>query len=233
MQKVKILKKHIVRYEYLAFLFAIFFSASFFALLNTAIHKRAFYMKNCAKFAWTTRVIPAARGAIADKNGVLLAWTERHYNLYLQKGANPERIIPELQKKISPKIKIEKDMLLKKNLTAEEILKIAKLDNELNSAIVIKTHFERSVVEYPELKLIVGVVPEAKKGSGLEAYYDNELRGKDGIFSVMLDREKRPIWKTIIWRQEYIPGKNVKINLGFEDLRNGMIPEEIKNEKFF
>jgi len=234
MRKTEILERNIKRYEYLMFLFVILFSISVFALLRTAVNKRSFYMRNCAKFAWSTRVIPAVRGAILDKNGVLLAWTERYYDLYLKRGVNVEKIVPELQKKISDRIRIEKDMLLRKSLTAEEMAKVGKLDRELSEAIFIKTRFERNIVEYPELKGIIGNIPDTTvKGSGLEAYYDNVLRGKDGIFSVMLDRGKNPIRKTLIWMQEYSSGKNVRINLSLEDLRNGVMPLEIKNEKVF
>lgn len=229
-------KTIIFRFELICLVLAMMFSLSAFALVRTAVHKRALYLKKCAKFAWTMHIVPSCRGSISDKDGILLAWSERYYDLYIKDTRNLEEILTQIEKRTKIKYApvTEPSGLIKSSVPPAELKKIVSLPSDILAKLDIKIRFKRNYVEYEEVKKIIGTIPyENSLGSGIEAFYDSSLRGQDGIFVVMLDRNKRKLSKTLRWEQEYRSGENIKLSLSLEEIKNGKIPYELENIKNF
>jgi cell division protein FtsI/penicillin-binding protein 2 len=212
------------RFGIIELFFAAFFMLSTLGLLYFSVHKRAFYLTACSKIAWEIKTIPAARGAILDKNGTALAWTERYYDLQFPKTTNPisrNKIISEIQSVLNCKIEKDKD-IIKTNLTLSEIKKLEKIIRNSRGTLKIKTRFERQTVDYPEIKKILGTIPQKKNTEeeevSLEFKYDKDLRGQDGIFKVMLDKNRQSLLGALEWIQKHKKGKNIRLEFSLQEL---------------
>ncbi len=219
----------LLRHDFICMIFALCFVVSVFALIRTGLSRREHYLGECARVAWITRSVAAGRGAILDSDGLPLAWTERRYDLFFAGGGKSPDLLPLLasQAGISlPSGSLDGENLLRRNLTPDELLGIEKLQASMKGLLAVRPRFERNVVDYPEIRRLVGRMPDdLEAGSGLEAAFDSRLRGREGVFTVMLDRNRQWIPSTFKWLREYSGGEDVKLDVPLEKLRESGIAE--------
>ena len=169
------------------------------------------------------------RSKILDKNGIILAWSEKYYDLYYYNlTGSPERakLIYRRIKKIFPKAKephkqtVQSVML--RALQPRQILALEKLIY-LFQELQIAPRIERKVVNYPNVISKIGQVRFVSGRlvglNGFEKLYNKVLSGTPGKFRVMLDCNKNWIknsGRSIIMA---VPGKNVQLQLTLEEIR--------------
>lgn len=160
---------------------------------------------------YTSTTVPYQRGQILDRNGTILAYSEKVYNLILDPKlvlSDPKYKEPTLaalvecfglerasiEELLSTKPASQYEKLLKE-LSAEEIAKMKALQADTENHPYIKgVWFEESYVrKYPFSTLacdVIGFSSIANGGElGIENYYDDELSGTDGVtYSYVDDR---------------------------------------------
>ncbi len=167
------------------------------------------------------------RGRILDKNGTVLAWSERYYDLVWNESLAPDalllkKISGSLGESLSPEAGLDgKTWVLKQDLTPEMLLKVSSL-LELHPSLGVRNRTERIVADVPLIRERVGSTVlrngVLKGVSGWEDEFDAVLRGTPGEFEVLLDRRRRWIdssWKLI---QKAMPGKDVRVPLSLEEM---------------
>jgi cell division protein FtsI/penicillin-binding protein 2 len=161
---------------------------------------RTKYIDSGFKMAMRKGYYSAGRGRILDKNGVPLAWSERFFDLLLLKA--PE--LPKFQKMLDAKLRhIFPDIKSCSSTPSYTVIyynippnKIAGLERTIHEFPDLKIipRTERVVVDYPEIKKVIGKVKMSNSLlcgiSGIELQFDETLTGKVGIYTVMLDRHK-------------------------------------------
>lgn len=171
------------------------------------------------------------RSKILDKNGVVLAWSEKYYDLYYNNLTDsPKRIkiIYERIKNIFPNAqKPSCDQFQSVMLRSLQPRQIVSLENSiyLYQELQINARIERNIVDYPNIQAQIGKVKLIKKQfvgmSGFEKIYNQALSGTHGRFKIMLDRNKNWIknsYKSIKLAQK---GKDIRLKLTIEELRKG------------
>jgi len=192
------------------------------------VYARDSYLAEGDKLAMRKGIIPSIRGKILDKNGLELAWTEKYFDLYLNN--EPEiylrktSLLAALEKILGNPVNLAKDaerLLVKKNLDPETLLKLEPLLSEYPEIKIIQ-RFERRCVDYPDVKALIGKV-ELKDArlhgySGLEMAYDEALYGRDGSYTVMIDRNGN--WMKGSWKLEAEPNSyDIRLEKSLEELR--------------
>lgn len=171
------------------------------------------------------------RGKIIDKNGVILAWSEKYFDLYYNNLTDsPERIalIYQTVKTVLPKaacpVPDEMQSLMLRSLQPLQVSNLEKLIY-LYQELQITPRLERKVVDYPRVRALIGQVKFAKGRlvgfSGLEKEYDAILSGSPGKFQIMLDRNKNWIKDSDQFIKRAVPGNDVKLDLSLEEIRKG------------
>lgn len=172
-----------------------------------------------------TGKLPARRGELRDKNGIILAWNERHFELRstLSSGeafspwqldklrsALPGRIIPAMP---------EADKPLCFQLTAKEIM---ALEPVVKSGFPVKIHSwsQRVTVNSPAARKVIGTVDSGTGVSGLEKQFDSFLRGTDGSYSVILDRRRNWIPSSFQVTSPPVHGRNVTLTVPLKQLES-------------
>lgn len=200
-----------------------------FMLFHYSVGSRGKYLEMGDKLAWKEGTVPASRGRILDKDGKPLAWTEKYFDLFLYdtKKMNIEReneILRELGGLLSvePRKINEENILLKRNLSPEDIIMLEMLITKFPELKIIPRD-ERRCIDYNRVRSLVGNV-KAENGlisgvSGLEREYDTVLSGSDGTYVVMLDKEGtwvRGTWKIL---KKPRPGKDLILQQSVEELK--------------
>ncbi len=201
-------------------------------LFNYTVYSRDHYLEEGNKRALRAGVIPAARGKILDKNGQTLAWTQRYYDLVVETYPGLCQSNTELVKELQAKIKglvqdRDAEKYLKKNLDPQEILLLKDYLNRYQG-IKIVPRLERQYVDYPEVKKMLGKVDSYEDNvsgtvkmfgvSGLEKKYDQRLKGIDGEYEVMQDRNRNWIPGTWKLKSDMCPGEDVRLECSIEEL---------------
>lgn len=179
--------------------------------------------------AWREGGIPAMRGTLRDRDGIKLAWTELTHDLSLSKnGLKAERytdlcarlkaVFPDTP----PAEEEETRILLKRNLSPGEILKLQQLLQRCPELEIVPRP-RRRTVDDPEIRKKIGETEfrkeqERESGiSGWEAEYDRELSGRPGVFRVMLDRRGAWVPGTIEILTPPVPGKDVTLPVSIRE----------------
>lgn len=161
--------------------------------------------------SYTSTTIPYKRGQIQDRNGTVLAYSEKVYNLIL----DPKQLLSDekykeptlnalvqcfdlsredLENILDTKSTSQYERLIKE-LTADEIAEFQELKADTKNNPNIKgVWFEESYVrKYPFSTLacsVIGFASAANGGElGLEKYYNSELSGVDGLSYQYIDEE--------------------------------------------
>lgn len=199
-------------------------------LLYFTVIDRANYLELGRKIAWRQGTYPASRGKIFDKNKVVIAWSEKYFDLIMLKdmeGGKREELmrneLSEILGKLFP-VKREDSTLLKAGLTPENILSIQKIMKNYPELRILP-RFERRCVDYPEVKAYIGKVIMQEGvmtgAGGVEQKYNETLTGTDGEYTVMVNKHEewiRGTWKLV---SDAVPGRDVHIDKTIDEIRSG------------
>ena len=197
-----------------------------FKTLWIAVIDRDFFIEKGEAAARYQGTLPALRGRIIDRNGVVLAWSERYFDLCISSDSvelmpEPEEIEP--LKLILPRLKYSPpERELCRNLTPAEIMTLEGVIRDGKFPLYIRLREERIVVNTPELRRRVGTVrPEngiLTGESGWEKEFDHILSAVSGRFSVLRDRWMN--WIPASWQLVVPP----------EDGRDAVVPFSVSGE---
>ncbi len=200
------------RAKYIYIFFAIFFIILFLRIFYLQIFQKKFFQELAQNQYY--RIIPLSgkRGTIFDSKGRILATEISTHSIF----ADPSLIQnKELTAKLlSEVLNIPEDAIFKKISRKKRFVwltrKISLVEKEKIKNLKLKgiSSLRENKRFYPQETLastILGVTDIDNKGlDGLELYYDNYLRGKDGLVSVLQDSASREVILTpqIITPQE-------------------------------
>ncbi len=201
-----------------------------FNYLYYAYWQRQYYLIQGNKLSCREGIYTAGRGRILDCNGVPLAWSERHYDLYiLDLPGSPEyrkQLINILTRRIgdlSTTILQDENSIIKQDLSPTEVDMLRELIPD-HPSLKIKFRIVRRVIEFPEVRQLIGNVEfdgkVLKGASGCEKLYDKELSGTPGKYKIMLDRNKNWIPGTFTCLVKAVPGRDVRLKRSLEEIRN-------------
>lgn len=212
----------------LLYLFFCFFCALIvYKLIDIHIFKHEFFEKKFREQSVGKVEIPAFRGKILDRNGVVLAYSLPAYSIAIR----PQRIQTEKLSQIydyisqlGVNISMQKFIDLVKDLKEENVpfyflaRKFAyKIDNlqkvPFEGIEIIREPTGKRIYNFQCMKDIIGQVDIDEKGiEGMELYLDQngyDVKGKDGYYELMFDALGNPNYNRIIKYQPPIDGKNV------------------------
>ena len=163
--------------------------------------------------AGRTGTLPALRGSILDERGSRLAWSEKYYDLIFSGTLYSEEL--ELLRTLLPDRKIPAEITpghVIYKLAPQEMLSLDRAVKKIPS-LEIRSRVERIRVNAKTLKEQIGEVdPATGRGvSGWEKEFDRQLRGTDGTFRVLLDRNGN--WIENTWEIREMPekGRDVQV----------------------
>lgn len=186
------------------------------------------YIREGEKLARVNGRIPAPRGRILDRDGVVLAWSERYFDLCWQgaAGAPPDggqlsrlrAVVPEATLPVAETGELE---LLFRGLSPDRIRQLEPLVKSGGGFRIVQ-RWERMTVSSVQIRRRLGRV-ELREGelaglSGLELEFDSLLRGKAGTFRVLLDRCRNWIPESWELLREPEAGRDIKLNVTAEML---------------
>jgi cell division protein FtsI/penicillin-binding protein 2 len=192
-----------------------------------ALHARDRLLAGGADMAWRRGVIPAPRGRIVDRAGQPLAWTERQYDLWLERlpeqASRQRRLgnsLAELFGGDPPRLALSG--CLRRNLTPTQINALA-IHLSRYPELRVVPRFPRIAVDYAAVRQRIGdvAVLDDRGGigiSGWEREHEVRLRGCDGEYLVMCDRLGN--WLPGTWREvtPMVPGEDVVVDATLAEL---------------
>ena len=190
---------------------------------------RQVLLKKSHPIAWRTAEIPARRGRILDRDGAVLAEDVFRCDLILERHPEKNRR-HHLQRRLDeavpgaelPPETAEVPVILRKDLTAEEIEKCARIFRGIQG-IRTAGRLERHSAEDPAVREQLGetALNDRKEQvgiSGLEQIYDLELSGRSGQMRVMLDRNGSWIYETLQVIRQPENGRDVRLSENLAEL---------------
>lgn len=194
-----------------------------------SVKDRQILLKRSHSIAWRTAGIPARRGRILDRDGVVLAEDVFRCDLVLVKQPGKKRrdhLQRKLQEIVSgaelPPDTAELPVVLRKDLTASEIEKITRAFRGIQE-IRTSGRLERQYAGNPLLREQLGEIAlndrnERVGVSGLEQIHDLELSGREGRMRVMLDRNGSWIYETLQVIRQQENGRDVRLDENLTEL---------------
>ena len=180
-----------------------------FRVYAHSVRDRGELLRQTRTLAWREAVLPARRGRILDRDGVVLAQDVYRCDLMLDTLPDPpqrKEYLLKLLREHFPDLpaEINEDALpyrLKSGLTAEEIRHYSELYRSFREIRTAGT-FERWTDPDPAVRQLTGGTALNDHGervgvSGLEQYNDLTLSGKPGRIRVMLNRHGGWVWDTL------------------------------------
>ncbi len=173
------------------------------------------------------REIPAYRGKIMDRNGIILVDNKPSYNLYLI----PEEIkkVDDLLKKLSYMVKLDnikeikekllnikkacafKPICIKRGLSFDEVAKI-ETNKLLLQGVVIRVEGKRNYIYGKLASHILGYISWDRKGkAGIEYKWDKFLSGIPGGMQIEVDATGRIV--RVISKRLPVAGDNVYLTI--------------------
>ena len=168
--------------------------------------------------------LTANRGAIMDRNGVVLASSYTTYDVYVRPAdvkdfAAVAKILSQVLKedynKIYDKIagKSYSEIKIKQDVSKSEVQEILK---EFESGIYFTTNTERSYKYDSMLCQILGFVGSDNDGqTGLESFYNSYLEGFDGVSLVESDLKGASLANGVTYYENAINGLNISLSVDF------------------
>lgn len=221
-------------------LFFLFLWAALVAahLFYYSIWAREKHLEKGKQLSERTGIIPASRGRILDCNMAPIVWNERYYDLYLHPyGGFPRRqkrlfyalhnIIPSLSY-----VENQELVCLKKSISPKSHIACAELQRSFPE-IDLRSRIKRKQIKIPGLAEYIGKV-EDRDGilrgiSGIEKKYNDKLKGRNGYFSVMVDRLGKWIPGTWEEKQAAKAGEDVVLQISLEELAKKLAKPNKKN----
>jgi len=191
----------------------------------TVYPTREQYLSLSREIGWKTGFFQGTRGRIVDREGTPLAWTERQFDLQLNRKLTYERrkavldILAVVFLERTPPLP-EAPGLIKRNLDPAELHRFAAVSNQAPELELSSRQLR--MLARPELERFVGKVEDRHNviagNSGWEQQFDRRLRGKIGFFTVMTDRNGR--WVPDTWKLLKMPvsGEDVMVDSTIDEL---------------
>lgn len=192
-------------------------------LVYVMIFKGDYYNKKAIDLQQRERGIKAPRGKIIDKNGVILAGNESVCNISVihNQITNPKKVISVL----SECLEIDEDDIAKK---VNKISSIEKIKNNVPKetgdkilsygldGIKIDEDYKRYYPYEDLASKVLGFTGGDNQGIiGLEAVYDDILKGKDGIILATTDSRGVEVKDTGEKRIEPVSGNDLHISMDY------------------
>ena len=187
------------------------------------VFQREYYSKKAVELQNRERTISASRGNIVDRNGVVLASNELVYIISVihNQITDEQKVVDELsklldideaevEKKVQKVSSIEK---IKKNVSKEIGEKILALNLD---GVKVDAGYKR-VYPYKDLAAkVIGFTGGDNQGIiGLEAVYDEFLKGDDGIIYSVTDARGVEVKNQAETRKEPVAGGNLHLTLDY------------------
>ena len=199
-------------------------------LYQYTVRDRTELLKKSHRIAWRTADLPAQRGKIIDRDGIVLAQDVFCCDLQLcrlpKSRKRTDNLFRRLKEALSdPELepeKIKPAAVLKKNLTAQEIREFS-LKFRGFPEVRLEGRFERKLHDDPAIREIIGKTAandrKAMVGiSGLEQKHDLILSGKSGRMTVMVDRNGSWIYETLRITRQPENGRDLKLEQSLTEL---------------
>ena len=187
------------------------------------VFQREYYSKKAVELQNRERTISASRGNIVDRNGVVLASNELVYNISVihNQITDEQKVIDELsklldideaevKKRVQKVSSIEK---IKNNVSKEIGEKILALNLD---GVKVDAGYKR-VYPYKDLAAkVIGFTGGDNQGIiGLEAVYDEYLKGDDGIIYSVTDARGVEVKNQAETRKEPVAGDDLHLTLDY------------------
>ena len=187
------------------------------------VFQREYYSKKAVELQNRERTISASRGNIVDRNGVVLASNELIYNISVihNQITDEQKVVDELsklldideaevKKRVQKVSSIEK---IKNNVSKEIGEKILALNLD---GIKVDAGYKR-VYPYKDLAAkVIGFTGGDNQGIiGLEAVYDEYLKGDDGIIYSVTDARGVEVRNQAETRKEPVAGGDLHLTLDY------------------
>ena len=161
--------------------------------------ERAENLQKGEQLARKSGLIPAVRGKIIDRDGTVLAWSERYFDLKLKPGKTLQKKTSVFLTEVLGTVEPHEDFICQ-NLSGEEF---AALQSHIRKypELQLTSRVERRTLPEESLKKQIGECREIDGiltgVSGLEKEYDEHLRGQAGKYEVLLDRYRNWIGRSL------------------------------------
>lgn len=179
-------------------------------LFQVMVLDRDDYLAKYQSASFRRGIVPAMRGRILDHDGTPLAWSTRIFQLYYTVPGEVRQLNLDLQAIArTTGISLEHLLVLTQDHVGDTVVLVQRLapanllalDRLANPRLEVRSSFIRRHPELPrELREALGetrVYGQVEVGiSGWESYYDQRLRGTDGKYQVMVDKQGRWIPET-------------------------------------
>lgn len=187
------------------------------------VFQREYYSKKAVELQNRERTISASRGNIVDRNGVVLASNELVYNISVihNQITDEQKVVDELsklldideaevKKRVQKVSSIEK---IKNNVSKEIGEKILALNLD---GVKVDAGYKR-VYPYKDLAAkVIGFTGGDNQGIiGLEAVYDEYLKGDDGIIYSVTDARGVEVRNQAETRKEPVAGGDLHLTLDY------------------
>ena len=199
-------------------------------LYQCSVRDRVDLLKKSRRIAWRTADLPAQRGKITDRNGIVLAQDVFCCDLFLCRLPKSRKRTDNLFRRLKdaladPELNpetLKPPVVLKKNLTAKEIREFSITFRGFPE-VRLEGRFERKLHDDPAIREIIGKTAandrKAMVGiSGLEQKHDLILSGKSGRMTVMVDRNGSWIYETLRITRQPENGRDVKLEQSLQEL---------------
>ena len=215
----KLLKKRVI-------IFSIVLIIAFVAIIGRLLYVQVFNGGNLQAKAtdqWTRSLpVTAERGTIYDKNGSALAVSYTTYNIYVR--GREIKDAPQVANFLSQKLDLDynQTLLKVKNKSVSEVLIKMKVENETAMEIFNKSFSGVYLSEtigryYPYgnmLTQIIGFTTIDNVGqAGIEAFYNDILKGIDGYSLVQSDLQGKQIYNSLTTYVPSVPGLDINMTI--------------------
>lgn len=220
------------RFLLFVILFVFAFAVLISRLVNLQIENHNFYFEKAIQLTQKVEIKKPLRGEIYDRNNILLASTVKSYKLYFDKSMVDEieygKVLDSLAKFLNTSSKKYFDKVIKSNkkivyleqdLSSEvyyklnEKLKRAKLGcfgfEEYQKRIYTKEGIAAHLIGYVKIDDACGL-------DGVEKFYDNYLRGKEGEVYYRKDANGRKRGRIPDKGYDAVDGYNLQLTIDLE-----------------
>ncbi len=245
---------------FLIYFFLIFFvSLIFYKLIKVHVLDYEFYKKKSEGQSIGRIELPAYRGRILDRNGVVLAYSLSSYSIAIRPTAVDVKKLPEIYEFLvknnikSNLLKSQKDFInfvlklreegvnfyfiKRKFANKVDNINIDGLGDFGNSIEIIKEPSGERYYNFSSLRSIIGTVDIDGKGiEGLELFleeHDSEIKGKSGYYEFLFDATGKPNYNRVIDFKLPVEGKDIylSIDVGLQEGIDLLAKEKLKQHK--
>ncbi|MFC2134518.1 penicillin-binding protein [Bacteroidota bacterium] len=207
----------------IAFLLVIMFGVLISNLFKIQVTNHEMYVKKAFRQQNKTFAVGAERGSIKDRNGEVLSFTKDEVSFFVDTRMVKEKEIESIAEKFSDVFKKDKNYYKtlieegSKNICIERKIpkdKTVTLEDFVAEGLFKEEDYTRV---YPNGSLashILGFVDREGTGiDGIERFYNEELKGKDGFRSIERDVNGRTVSVDEEYSKNAVKGNNVYLTI--------------------